>query len=65
MLQNFVIQIEGFTECCKQYKVETFGELLAETKFKDEIYSIAFVSSSGYKGFNNNELKKVPSPKKN
>lgn len=62
---RFCYKIEGFNECCKPVEVKTFGELMAGTPFKDDIYSIAFVSSGGFRGVEQDEMKKVPSPKKN
>ncbi|HEU5167799.1 MAG TPA: erythromycin esterase family protein [Chitinophagaceae bacterium] len=62
---RFCYKIEGFSECCKPVDVKTFGELMAETPFKDDIYSIVFVSSGGFRGIEQNEMKKLPAPKKN
>jgi erythromycin esterase len=58
-------KVDGFTECCKAQNVKTFGELLAQTKLKDDIYSIAFISSKGHTGVTNKEISKLPSLKKN
>ena len=62
---RFSYKIEEFNECCKPVDVKTFGELMAGTPFKDDIYSIAFVSSGGFRGIEENEIKKLPAPKRN
>jgi erythromycin esterase len=58
-------KIEEFSECCKPVDVKTFGELMAATPFKDDIYSIVFVSSGGFRGIEEAEIKKLPAPKRN
>ena len=62
---RFCYKIEGFNECCKPVDVKTFGELMAGTPFKDDIYSIVFVSSGGFRGVEQDETRKVPAPKRN
>jgi len=62
---RFCYKIEEFAECCKPVEVKTFGELMAGTPFKDDIYSIAFVSSGGFRGIEKDEIKKLPAPKRN
>jgi len=62
---RFCYKIEEFNECCKPVDVKTFGELMAGTPFKDDIYSIAFVSSGGFRGVEEKEIKKLPAPKRN
>jgi erythromycin esterase-like protein len=62
---RFSYKIEEFNECCKPVDVKTFGELMAGTPFKDDIYSIAFVSSGGFRGIEEKEIKKLPVPKRN
>jgi len=62
---RFCYKIEDFSECCKPVEVKTFGELMAGTPFKEDIYSIAFVSSGGFRGVEQDELKKLPVPKRN
>jgi len=62
---RFCYKIEEFNECCKPIDVKTFGELMAVTQFKDDIYSIAFISSGGFRGIEQNEIKKLPVPKRN
>ena len=62
---RFCYKIEEFTECCKPVDVKTFGELMAGTPFKDDIYSIVFVSSGGFRGIEQDEIKKLPVPKRN
>ena len=52
---RFCYKIEEFNECCKPVEVKTFGELMAGTPFKDEIYSIVFVSSGGFRGVEQKE----------
>jgi erythromycin esterase-like protein len=58
-------KIEEFAECCKPIDVKTFGELMTGTPFKDDIYSIVFVSSGGFRGVEEKEIKKLPAPKRN
>src|SRR6186713_3207529 len=58
-------KIEEFNECCKPVNVKTFGELMTGTQFKDDIYSIVFVSSGGFRGIEEKEIKKLPVPKRN
>jgi len=58
-------KIEDFTECCKPVEVKTFGELMAGTPFKDDIYSIVFVSSGGFRGNEKDDIKELPVPKRN
>ena len=58
-------KVDGFTECCKTQHVKTFGELLSQTKLKDDIYSIAFISSKGHTGVTVDDISKLPSRKKN
>ena len=62
---RFSYKIEEFNECCKPVDVKTFGELMAGTPFKDDIYSIVFVSSGGFRGIEEKEIKKLPAPKRN
>ena len=62
---RFCYKIEEFNECCKPAEVKTFGELMQGTQFKDDIYSIVFVSSGGFRGIEKDEIKKLPSPKRN
>ena len=62
---RFCYKIEGFAECCKPVDVKTFGELMAGTPFKDDIYSIVFVSSGGFRGVMEDEIKQLPIPKRN
>jgi len=62
---RFSYKIEEFNECCKPVDVKTFGELMAGTPFKDDIYSIVFVSSGGFRGIEEKEIKKLPVPKRN
>ena len=62
---RFCYKIEEFNECCKPVDVKTFGELMAGTPFKDDIYSIVFVSSGGFRGIEESEIKKLPVPKRN
>jgi erythromycin esterase-like protein len=62
---KYCYKIEEFNECCKPADVKTFGELMAGTQFKDDIYSIVFVSSGGFRGIERNEIKKLPAPKRN
>lgn len=62
---RFCYKIEGFTECCKPVNVKTFGELMAGTAFRDEIYSIVFVSSGGFRGIEHDEVVKLPAPRRN
>ena len=62
---RFCYKIEDFNECCKPVDVKTFGELMAGTPFKDDIYSIVFVSSGGFRGIEGKEIKKLPAPKRN
>jgi erythromycin esterase-like protein len=62
---RFCYKIEEFNECCKPAEVKTFGELMAGTPFKDDIYSIVFVSSGGFRGLEQAEAKKLPVPKRN
>jgi len=62
---RFCYKIEAFTECCKPVEVKTFGELMAGTPFKDDIYSIVFVSSGGFRGVEQDEIKELPVPKRN
>ena len=62
---RFSYKIEDFNECCKPVDVKTFGELMAGTPFKDDIYSIVFVSSGGFRGIEQDEIKKLPVPKRN
>ena len=62
---RFCYKIEDFNKCCKPVDVKTFGELMAGTPFKDDIYSIAFVSSGGFRGVEQDEIKKLPAPKRN
>ena len=62
---RFCYKIEGFSECCKPVEIKTFGELMAGTQFKDDIYSIVFVSSGGFRGVEQDEIKKLPVPKRN
>ncbi|HMK17163.1 MAG TPA: erythromycin esterase family protein [Chitinophagaceae bacterium] len=62
---RFSYKIEEFNECCKPVDVKTFGELMAGTPFKDDIYSIVFVSSGGFRGVEEKEIKKLPTPKRN
>ena len=62
---RFSYKIEEFNECCKPADVKTFGELMAGTPFKDDIYSIVFVSSGGFRGIEGKEIKKLPVPKRN
>ena len=62
---RYCYKIEDFNECCKPAEVKTFGELMAGTQFKDDIYSIVFVSSGGFRGIEQNEIKKLPAPKRN
>jgi len=58
-------KIEEFNECCKPVNVKTFGELMTGTPYKDDIYSIVFVSSGGFRGIEEKEIKKLPVPKRN
>ena len=58
-------KVDGFTECCKTRHVKTFGELLSQTKLKDDIYSIAFISSKGHTGVTIDDVTKLPLQKKN
>jgi erythromycin esterase len=62
---RFCYKIEDFTECCKPVDVKTFGELMAGTPFKDDIYSIVFVSSGGFRGVEQDDIKKLPAPRRN
>jgi len=62
---RFSYKIEEFNECCKPIDVKTFGELMTGTPFKDDIYSIVFVSSGGFRGVEEKEIKKLPAPKRN
>ena len=62
---RFCYKIEDFTRCCKPVDVKTFGELMAGTPFKDDIYSIVFVSSGGFRGVEQDEIKELPVPKRN
>lgn len=62
---RFCYKIEEFTECCKPAEVKTFGELMAGTPFKDDIYSIVFVSSGGFRGVEKDKIKQLPAPKRN
>jgi len=62
---RFSYKIEEFNECCKPVDVKTFGELMAGTPFRDDIYSIAFISSGGFRGIEENDIKKLPAPKRN
>ena len=62
---RFCYKIEEFAECCKPAEVKTFGELMAATPFKDDIYSIAFVSSGGFRGIEQDKIKQLPAPKRN
>ena len=62
---RFCYKIEEFAECCKPVDVKTFGELMTGTPFKDDIYSIVFVSSGGFRGVEEKEIKKLPAPKRN
>ncbi len=62
---RYSYKIEEFNECCKPADVKTFGELMAGTPFKDDIYSIVFVSSGGFRGIEEKEIKKLPVPKRN
>jgi len=62
---RFCYKIEEFAECCKPVDIKTFGELMAGTPFKDDIYSIVFVSSGGFRGDEKDEIKKLPIPKRN
>jgi erythromycin esterase-like protein len=60
---RFCYKIESFTECCKPVEVKTFGELMAGTQFKNDIYSIAFISSGGFRGVEDDKVKQLPVPK--
>ena len=62
---RFSYKIEDFNECCKPVDVKTFGELMAGTPYKDDIYSIVFVSSGGFRGIEQDDIKKLPAPKRN
>ena len=62
---RFCYKIEEFNECCKPAEVKTFGELMSGTQFKDDIYSIVFVSSGGFRGIEKQEIRKLPAPKRN
>ena len=62
---RFCYKIEEFAECCKPVEVKTFGELMAGTPFKDDIYSIVFVSSGGFRGVEEDKIKQLPAPKRN
>jgi len=62
---RFCYKIEDFTECCKPAEIKTFGELMAGTRFKEDIYSIVFVSSGGFRGVEQGEIKELPVPKRN
>ena len=62
---RFCYKIEDFNECCKPVEMKTFGELMAGTPFKDDIYSIVFVSSGGLRGIEKDEIRKLPAPKRN
>ena len=62
---RFCYKIEEFTECCKPVEVKTFGELMTGTPFKDDIYSIVFVSSGGLRGVVEDKIKELPVPKRN
>ena len=62
---RFSYKIEDFNECCKPVDIKTFGELMSGTPFKDDIYSIVFVSSGGSRGIAQDEIKKLPAPKRN
>jgi len=62
---RYSYKIEEFNECCKPVDIKTFGELMTGTPFKDDIYSIVFVSSGGFRGVEEEEIKKLPAPKRN
>jgi len=62
---RFCYKIEEFTECCKPVEIKTFGELMTGTPFKDDIYSIVFVSSGGFRGVEQDKIKQLPVPKRN
>ena len=62
---RFCYKIEQFSECCKPAEVKTFGELMTGTPFKNDIYSIAFVSSGGFRGIGQDDIKKLPVPRRN
>ena len=62
---RFCYKIEDFIKCCKPVEVKTFGELMTGTPFKDDIYSIVFVSSGGFRGVEQDEIKELPVPKRN
>ena len=62
---RFCYKIEEFTECCKPAEIKTFGELMTGTPFKDDIYSIVFVSSGGFRGVEQDKIKQLPVPKRN
>jgi erythromycin esterase-like protein len=62
---RFSYKIEEFAECCKPMNVKTFGELMAGSAFKNQIYSIVFLSSGGSRGVEQTQIRKLPAPKLN